>query len=602
MKKLLFLAIIILCLPVFSAEHIERFHADIEVNPDASLTITETITVVPENKYIKHGITRDLPTNKGERYKILSVQKDGYAEPVTYRESKYMAYLRIGSANKALLSGYPVTYVIKYKAYNTGLGRFENYDEVYWNVTGSWDFPINQASARVILPEGASFIQQASYRGQRGSRQLAAYKGDNYFSTDNLSYNDQLTVALGFTKGIIAEPTGVNPRAGTVSDKALGGVVGFLIRWLEVEMTRQLDIQNAIVIFGGVLIYFMIMWLFFGRDIYYQTPMVEYEAPKEVSPEETYLWQDKTVSRPDKLTEIHLLNLAQSGFIQIDREKLPYKFSPVYFIVRTEKEPQTPEEKFYDQYMKEDLVLDGGYEPWFSSYVNKLSSWEEKKFSKDCNRNWGKVIFGIILFALLIILTPRKEGLTIIWLFLFVMATFIGLFFTHVFNIKWRSVCIFYSLPLLGMIAMQILTGGNLFKFNIFYQFTACCLTYLLTIPFFAKIMSVTTKAGAVKQAKIKGLEMFLTTLNIKTPADFTKENAESLFPYAVALGVENKWKNRFRSLIGSALTDNTIYNSRFRHGLHNCASRSTTRSSGGGSSGGGCSGGGGGGGHGGGW
>ena len=42
------------------------------------------------------------------------------------------------------------------------LGRFADFDELYWNVTGNgWAFPIEQAEARVRLPTPVRFGQRS---------------------------------------------------------------------------------------------------------------------------------------------------------------------------------------------------------------------------------------------------------------------------------------------------------------------------------------------------------------------------------------------------------------------------------------------------------
>ena len=50
------------------------------------------------------------------------------------------------------------------------IGFFDNYDELYWNVTGNgWIFPIDKASATIHLPAGAKILQNSFYTGAQGS-------------------------------------------------------------------------------------------------------------------------------------------------------------------------------------------------------------------------------------------------------------------------------------------------------------------------------------------------------------------------------------------------------------------------------------------------
>ena len=51
------------------------------------------------------------------------------------------------------------------------IGFFADYDELYWNATGTgWTFPIDMAEARITLPEKVPFRQTAFYTGPQGAR------------------------------------------------------------------------------------------------------------------------------------------------------------------------------------------------------------------------------------------------------------------------------------------------------------------------------------------------------------------------------------------------------------------------------------------------
>ena len=51
------------------------------------------------------------------------------------------------------------------------IGFFGDYDELYWNVTGTgWAFPIDMAEARITLPEKVPFRQTAVYTGPQDAR------------------------------------------------------------------------------------------------------------------------------------------------------------------------------------------------------------------------------------------------------------------------------------------------------------------------------------------------------------------------------------------------------------------------------------------------
>lgn len=67
-------------------ERITHYDVTVEVNRDASLTVTEEIRVIARGKSIKRGIVRKLPIEYGVReipYEILDIRRDDQAE--TYR-------------------------------------------------------------------------------------------------------------------------------------------------------------------------------------------------------------------------------------------------------------------------------------------------------------------------------------------------------------------------------------------------------------------------------------------------------------------------------------------------------------------------------------
>ena len=171
-------------------EMIKNFESTIRVESDASVTVSERITVNREGKRIRRGIYRDLPWTRGVGYRVLSVRRDGKPEP--YFTENANGRFRINTGTDEFLPHNGLyTFEITYQA--SGIVRaFDGYDEVYWNATGNdWNFPIEKASARVIVPHGAKVLQTASYAGKRGSKTPAAFNPDtDVFSAAYLNPNE----------------------------------------------------------------------------------------------------------------------------------------------------------------------------------------------------------------------------------------------------------------------------------------------------------------------------------------------------------------------------------------------------------------------------
>jgi len=152
---------------------IEEFKSNITVNQDTSLTVKETIIVnflVP-----KHGIFRLIPIVYSDgiktiraKFTLLSVT-DNNNKPYPYTTERYFQSIKIkiGDPQRTIKGLH--TYVIKYKISDV-LRRYQEYDEVYWNVVGSeWDTTIKQASAEIYSPF-APIEKTKCFAGPRGTR------------------------------------------------------------------------------------------------------------------------------------------------------------------------------------------------------------------------------------------------------------------------------------------------------------------------------------------------------------------------------------------------------------------------------------------------
>src|SRR5688500_1471502 len=157
-------------------ERITRFISDIQVRPDASLDVTETIDVRAEGKDIRRGIYRDFPTRYRGRdgsqvrvgFTLGAVSRDGRPEKAAVEPIRNGVRIRIGDADTLIDPG-DHRYVINYRT-TRQIGRFRRFDELYWNVTGNgWMLPIDVAEARIRLPRAVKLGQRAVYTGPQGS-------------------------------------------------------------------------------------------------------------------------------------------------------------------------------------------------------------------------------------------------------------------------------------------------------------------------------------------------------------------------------------------------------------------------------------------------
>ena len=242
-------------------ERITSYDISIDVNKDASLDITERISVHAEGSQIRRGIYRDFPTiyrdRLGNRVRVdldvQSVEKNGVIEP--WFTEKMSNGVRINTGNDNFLAvPNDYTYTIRYRT-TRQLGFFDDHDELYWNAIGTgWIFPIEKGSVEVKLPEPVPVenMHAEAYTGPQGAKGTA-YEADipepgiaRYRLTQPLAPNEGFTIVLTFPKGLVPAPTG--------GDKA---------KWL---LADNRGVLIALAGFAILLAYMFRAWRAVGRD------------------------------------------------------------------------------------------------------------------------------------------------------------------------------------------------------------------------------------------------------------------------------------------------------------------------------------------------
>jgi len=264
---------------VFADERILDYHSDILIHTDGSLMVTETIRVQAEGNNIRRGIFRDFPTRYKDRYgnhyqvglDVLDVQRNGAPEPFHTENRANGVRIYIGSADRMVANGVH-EYRLRFHT-NRQLGFFEDYDELYWNVTGTgWAFPIDHASARIELPAevDAGDLRTVFYTGPQGSDgQQAEFRIINgrtieFGTTRGLQAREGLTVAVGWPKGIVDQPSTSQKAAWFLQDNG-----------------------SALVLLLGLLAplgWYLWAWNRFGRDPRKGVIIPRYRPPMGLTP------------------------------------------------------------------------------------------------------------------------------------------------------------------------------------------------------------------------------------------------------------------------------------------------------------------------------
>ncbi|HEX5818598.1 MAG TPA: DUF2207 domain-containing protein [Gemmatimonadales bacterium] len=283
---------------------IERFDAGIVVNRDASIDVTETITVNFVGAW--NGVYRSIPVdyrspqgfNWTLRLELVSAT-DGSGNVLRTEASRERHYLKykmwIPGAEDATR-----VVILKYRAKN-GLRFFEDHDELYWNVTGDeWDVPLGAVSARIELPAGATGLRATSFTGSYGATtQDAAVDttGNVVRITMNrpLAYREGVTAVVGWDKGVV--------RAPGTAERFFAGLAD---NWA---------LLIPLPVFFGMLS----LWRRRGRDPDELPVQVRYEPPEGLTPAEVGTLVDERPDMRDLTASV--VDLAVKGYLRIEEQE-----------------------------------------------------------------------------------------------------------------------------------------------------------------------------------------------------------------------------------------------------------------------------------------
>lgn len=297
-----------------SRERILSFQVTVQVQPNSTLDVEETIRVRASGAQIRHGIQRDFPTEYEDRtgashsvgFQVKSVLRDGKPEPYTVGPWQNGQRVKIGRGNVDLALG-EHTYVITYQT-DHQLGFFPDHDELYWNVTGFWEFAIEKATAQVGLPEGVppGKIRVTAYTGPQGARGTAwvAKVTDSgtagFATTAPLKPDEGLTIVVGWPKGFVSPPP----------------------PWWKVNVIRDAGGTTMASAALGLLVIYLAAWWIVGRDPAGRSVTILYEPPEHLSPAAMrYL---RILKADPKTFTSAVLSLASKKCLMIKKEDSGY--------------------------------------------------------------------------------------------------------------------------------------------------------------------------------------------------------------------------------------------------------------------------------------
>ncbi|WP_184716616.1 DUF2207 domain-containing protein [Caulobacter sp.] len=555
-------------------ERITSFVSDVRVQANGDLDVVETIALESEGETIQRGIQRDFPTRyRTERgrlvevgFTVVSVERDGRTEPFKLMRMSNGQRVRIGDPDRLLDPGAHV-YSIRYRT-TRQLGFFGDFDELYWNATGTgWTFPIEQAEARITLPTAARFGKRAVYTGAQGdtgknAEVVSERPGQIVFhTTQRLEAQEGLTVAAAWPKGVVAEPSQGQRLGWFLREQG-----GLLLAWAGVVAIAA----------------YMARAVWRARRNPDPWPIVPLFSPPDglSAAAVRYIWKGKF---DDRAFTAAIVDVAVRGHLRIvDKVKKGSFGKPVRRLLKTVGKPPLPpaEAAMVRELFKgrASLQLSQGNHRTLMDARMDLDRGLDRAYGEDrynsdaagkANRGWLALAGLLLSLAVLLVLlnAPHAAPLT-----LGAVAVGIGGEVARRWLKRLRAGPLSAksgkrTLSFIGT-GIAVLATWHAGALLVFLGFAAGdpvpMLVALLALPIVivAKMnLRGPTAEGWPLRARIAGFRHYLSVaeedrLERLNPPEKTAELFEKYLPYAIALKVETRWAKRFARVLAQAQMD----------------------------------------------
>ena len=542
-------------------ERILRYLSDVQVERDSSLAVTETIEVRAERNRINHGIYRDFPTRyrgpHGSQVRVgftfEGATLDGLQVPAKTEPLGNGVRIKIGDPEKYVDVG-EHRYVLRYRT-TRQIGRFKDFDELYWNATGNgWVFPIDVAEARIRLPQAVRLGQRAAYTGAEGSAASNATVVDEkpgeilFRTTQPLEPYEGLTVAVAFRKGLVAEPDQASRLGDWFADNG-PPLVGLLALM-------------------GLAGFYLIAWRRAGRDPPAGTVVPLFSPPDELTP--AGMRYVRKMGFDNRAFAAALVDMGVRGHIRLVEEDggwLSRDKTRLDRLTSTEPLPSDEEAALGKLATPgESIMMEQKNHAKFSSAKKSLEEILKKQYEgKLFNKNWGWAIAGVLLLLAGLwlvaasIVAATGLGVTAVLVPLGAAVT-AALLFIWVQTAAAVGKCLM-SLAGFVFASLAIATGAPIFFQALQSHWWTPLVFPLLALPLAISAffwIDAPTSEGRKVLDRIAGFKQYLSItererLDRMHPPEDTPELFERYLPYAIALGVENRWAERFAGVLAAA-------------------------------------------------
>jgi uncharacterized membrane protein YgcG len=477
-------------------ERVTAFHSDIHIAANGSLTVTETIEVQAEGKQIRRGILRDFPTDYRDRFgnrvtvPLEVLKVTRNGAPESFALERLSNGTRIRIGEASRnLQPGKHVYSIVYGSARQ-IGFFDRHDELYWNVNGTgWTLAFDRITAEVWLPARVP-AGDIKVEAFTGPQGARGHDFNAFVRHGSAAFRATRPLAPGEGMTIsVAFPKGVVAQP---SGAARAG------SFLADNKGTAAGIAAWVLMFA----FLFACWWRYGRDPKPGPLFPRYEPPAGLGPGGVRYVDRRGYD--GRCLAAALLGLASRGYLRIRRNGGSYELERIGKQTDfRDGERELAAALFRDQ--DERVAFGGAY----SATMEKASG----SFAQALAQHLARGVYW-----------SENGGYAAI-------AVLTG--------------CV-------GVIAMFLLNASAL-------AMVAVVIAMLATVFFFAwKLLPVVSVEARKLQDQIDGLRQYLSVAEkddlerMKAPPQ-TKEEFSRFLPYAVALGVEKTWADRFAATLGVA-------------------------------------------------
>ena len=500
MKKLIIsLVLVFIGLSANSQERILSYDIIAAIEKDGTLLVQEQIRVAAEGNAIKRGIYRTFPTKYKDR--LGNRYKVGFEVTEVLKNGVPEPWFTRKESNGVIVYIGDENVILEPGVYNYSLSFRTNRQLGFFD--GYDELYYNAIGGDWAFPIETATVTLILPEGAKvlSKAAFSGYAGSS--GCDCLLTAERNMVSLAMTRTL---------QPGEQLTIAVGWPVGHVIRPTVITkiawfLKDNLHILIALAGIAGVIMLYFRRWKSVGKDPAKGTIIPLFDPPEGFSPADTgYL---VAMGMKEEVLTAALVNMAVKGCLKIVNTKKKYSLE----LIPGNTAELTPEEKVLASVLfssSQELVLDNeNYQLLLNARMMAEKMLKAKMIPEYFNLNAKHLMPGVLLSIALVVLS-------------FVIS----------------------PSPLIPVILIILLTG---------------------LVILFSWLIKAPTVRGRALMDEAEGFKMYLSVaekdrLNFLHEPELTVERFESLLPYAIALGVENEWGNRFENALKRSMQETKDY------------------------------------------